>query len=314
MATKPAGGGGVLAEFASRPPGFKVAVFVGIAVALGALYYTLAYKGLDADLKAANDEKNALISQGQKLKKDEEEYKALKTQQEKLKETIALNADALPTAAELPAFFDLLNRKFAEAGVEVKSWNQEKELAVEQGEGADVETYYKVPVSIEVQATFFELKRFFYLLYKMSQREGDAKAAAPPAPAPAPQDGAATPPAPAIVPPAEERDRIVTIEELTIEDPRVVNSELVLTARFRASTFRQDTPAGQADAADKPGAAGSKTKAPAKNLPQKMKGKAEDAVDKSEQRARTGAEADGEKLAPDSSAPGTGAERVKGGI
>jgi hypothetical protein len=90
----------------------------------------------------------------------------------------------------------------------------------------------------------------------------------------------------------QEKDRILTIEDLHIYDPVVENAELVLTASFRASTFRKEEPPPPApDEKDK-------KKPAAKNPVDKAKTKTDDAMKKDEDRA--GSE--------------EGADRVKGGM
>ncbi|MCA9673849.1 MAG: type 4a pilus biogenesis protein PilO [Kofleriaceae bacterium] len=298
MATQAGGAAGAIAEFGRRPTGFKVLVFVAIGAALGLGYYTLVFKGLHKERKEAEVQNADLISQGRQLKKDEAEHARLKEQQEQLKKIIEQNNDALPTAAQLPAFFDLLNRKFGEAGVDVKSWTQQKEIAVQEGEGANVETYYKVPVQIEIQGTFLEIKRFFYLLYKMSQKEGQAGFTD--------VDGTTSS--------AEDQDRILTIEELVLGSPEVRNNELLLTATFRASTFRQDTPASDAAAAAAVTGAKPAPKPAPKNPVQKAKQKTEDAMDKSEQRVEKATDRAEGPPGGSGSGSGSGSDRVKGGL
>jgi Tfp pilus assembly protein PilO len=64
-----------------------------------------------------------------------------------------------------------------------------------------VEAYMKVPVAMEVTGTFYQINHYFKLLY--------------------------------------ETDRIITVEDLKIGDAVHRGEEVILTASFRASTFRQ---------------------------------------------------------------------------
>jgi type IV pilus assembly protein PilO len=64
-----------------------------------------------------------------------------------------------------------------------------------------IESYVRVPVKIELTGTFYQLNNYFYLLY--------------------------------------QTDRIVTVENLSISTPRRNGSEMILSAAFTASTFRQ---------------------------------------------------------------------------
>jgi type IV pilus assembly protein PilO len=272
-------------EFGKKPVGQKVGIFVGIGAALGALYYVAVFKDLRTKLDAARAQAVQLANDERKLVADEKEYEELKVQLVELQAEIAANNEALPTASELPAFFDTLNRKVGEAGVEVRRWDYQKEVPVEE--------FYKVPVEIEVVGTFYELKRFFYLLYKLNQTEIVAAADLGPA--------VTDPGAPGVPAPVEEKNRVLTIESLVLDRPMVLNNELVLSATFRASTFRQDPPqAAEPDKGKPPKAAGAgnakaggaatgpgDARAPG-GLPGEAKQKTEAAMDKSEDRAAGG--------------------------
>jgi len=255
---------GVIAEFGKKPPLFKVGVFVGIGVVLGLLYWQLFYKKLGTDVAAEETRAQALAEDEEKLRKDEKDYADLKIKQEQLESIIKENDNALPTAAQLPAFFDMLNRKIGEASVEVRRWERMPEVPVD-------EAIYKVPVEIELQGTFYELKKFFYLLYKVNQTERDQPAATD---------------TPEVAAPVEERDRVLTIEDLHIGTPQVKNNELTLVATFRASTFRKEEPVAPPEETKPKAKDTAKTPAPSgqTGIPQRSKEKVEDAMDKSEQR------------------------------
>ncbi len=104
----------------------------------------------------------------------------------------------------MPAFFDHLQRKAGEAGVNLRRWDRKAEEPV--GE------YVKVPVSIEMTGTFYQLLRYFSLL----SPSGASSAA---------------------------NERIVSVENIELRDPKIENDAVLLTARFTASTFRQDSDA-----------------------------------------------------------------------
>jgi Tfp pilus assembly protein PilO len=283
---------GVIAEFGKKPPLVKVGIFVAIGLVLAALYWQLVYSKLRKDIQAEEANATALADDEKKLQKDEKEYKDLKAKQDALEALIKENDSALPTAAQLPAFFDMLNRKVGEASVEVRRWERQPEVQVD-------DQIFKVPVQIELQGSFYELKKFFYLLYKMNQNERDEP--------PDTTDPAAAPPEE-----IEERDRILTIEDLRIGDPQVKNNELTLVATFRASTFRKEEPEPAAvpeekdkkkDAKDKKDTKAGDAKTPPPSgqtgIPARSKEKVEGAMEKSEDRVEK--------------SPG-GAEAVKGGM
>jgi len=282
---------GFLADFSKRPAGQKIGIFVVIALLGGALYYQLSFSKVRKDLKDAELAADELVTREASLKKDEGEYKRLEDERKQLEKMITENENALPTAAQLDSFFDMINRKVGEAGVEVKRWDRIKEILIE-------ESIYKVPVEIELAGTFYEIKKFFYLLYKMNQKEGDTAAAKAAEPKP---DAKATPTE------VKERDRILTIEDLHLKDPVISNGELVLTVTFRASTFRKEPTAPAEDDKKKDG----KAKEPAKStgkkpMTQQMKEDTEDAMKKSEDRVK--------EVEEKVEGSGTGADRVKGGM
>jgi Tfp pilus assembly protein PilO len=174
--------------------------------------------------------KESLEAESAKIARDLVEFKKLAERSEELKKIIEENQRALPTGAELPAFFETLNRKIGEAGVEVKKWEYKKEIAVE--------TFFKVPLEIEVSGTFHQLKRFFASLIQRESSE----------------------------PGVADRDRIISIENLQLTVPKNAARELQLTAKFTASTFRQGDPEPSATpkpAKPKPKAAAPKPAGPA---------------------------------------------------
>ncbi len=213
---------GALDEFGRKSTGYKVGVFVAVAVVLGGLYFQFLYKKAKAKLNEARNDNAAALTTADKLAKDKKDYDELLKEQDKYTRIITENQKALPTEAELPAFFDTLGRKVSEAGVQVKRWDYLKEVPTDN--------FIKVPLDIEVTGTFYQIKKFFASLI---QRD--------PVPVTLP-DGSTQ---------VEDRERIVTIENLQLIDAKGRNNELVLTARFTASTFRQEQAAP--DDTTKPG-------------------------------------------------------------
>src|SRR5690606_17219551 len=141
-----------MADFARLPTRQKVMTFVVIGLLLGLLYWQFVYKGLVEDLQAAENERNSKQALNQKLEKDIPEFERLKARMEPLKRIIDENQKALPTEAELPAFFETLNRKVLESGVEV--------IRSKQGKEQPIETFVKVPIEYEIQGTYVQIKKF----------------------------------------------------------------------------------------------------------------------------------------------------------
>jgi len=143
----------VMADFARMPTKQKVMLFAVIGIVLGLIYYQFGYKKLSSQLTAAENDHTAKLQLNSKLEKDIPEFARLKARMINLKRMIDENQKALPTEAELPAFFDMLNRKVLESGVEVVKAKQLKEIPVE--------SFAKVPVEYEIQGSFLQIKKFF---------------------------------------------------------------------------------------------------------------------------------------------------------
>ena len=200
---------GALNEFARMPTQRKVLIFVVIGMVIGLLYWQFVYKGLVRDLEQAEGNKKSMVAQNDKMAKDIPAYDKLKAKLGELELKIAENQKALPTEAEVPAFFETLERKVTESGVEINKWKKLKE--------EPVESFVKVPVEIEINGTFMQIKRFFASLVQkgvtpIAPREGQV----------------------------DEKERIVSIENLALTNPTVRNREINLTAKFVAVTFRQE--------------------------------------------------------------------------
>lgn len=275
---------GVMADFARLPNQRKVLVFVVIAALLGLLYYQFVLKPLNSDLEQAEQEQQAKSQLNKKLADQLPEYEEKKKNVNKLKEIIEENQKALPTEAEVPAFFETLERKVTEAGVEINKWQKKNEEPIEQ--------FVKVPVEIEITGTFMQIKRFFASLVQKDV-----------VPVPS-EDG------------VEERERVISIENLALFGPTVRNHEIILTARFTAVTFRQEdrapAPAAAAPAGGPPKAA---PPMPSAGTPAGAKARVEDSIKKGDAVDRNATGVDEAKTPAGSGAPaGSGSARLKGGI
>jgi type IV pilus assembly protein PilO len=280
-----------VADFARLPTRQKVTIFAVIGLVLGLIYWQFVYKGLEADLQAAQNENTSKQQLDKKLEADIPEYERLRTRMTTLQRIIEENQKALPTEAELPAFFETLNRKVLESGVEV--------IRSKQGKEEPIETFVKVPIEYEIQGTYVQIKRFFASLLPDSQRRGQVESS---------EQG------------IEERERIVSIENLSLTQPVVRNREIRLTAKFTASTYRQEEkkdaakPAPGAAKGTSPaaaGAAGKGTSPAAAGTPSGAKTQTEQAVDKGDDRNRGASGVDEAKTPSGSTA--TGVERMKEG-
>ncbi|MBK9036616.1 MAG: type 4a pilus biogenesis protein PilO [Myxococcales bacterium] len=202
---------GALAEFSRRPPGTRAAIYAGVAAALGLLYWQFGLSPVRSAVKDAEEARDSANGQARELAKQKKERDELVATQEELKSQIEQNQKALPTDAEMPAFFDMLARKFTQAGVQVNRREVKREISVEN--------FVKAPVDVEIVGSYYQINQFFASL----RPHTDAAAG---------KQGVG----------AGEKDRIVTIEDVTVSNPRVVNNRLLLTAKFTASTFRAIAP------------------------------------------------------------------------
>jgi Tfp pilus assembly protein PilO len=294
---------GVMADFARMPTQRKVLVFAAIGALLALGYWKLAYKTLEEDLEAAQAEYDSKVATNRRLAADIPQYEELRTHMNRLRVLIEKNQTALPSAPELPAFFETLQHKVAESGVEVHKWTNRSE--------EPVESFIKVPVEIEITGTFLQIKRFFASLIQRDVRPGQGED----------RDNA-------------DPERVVSIENLALTNPTVRNREVLLNARFTAVTFRQEDRPADKPAQGAPAGGGARpatppppaapTAAPPPPLPSPAtpagaKVRIENALEKGDarNRAATGA-ADG-SAAPRPAAgakpgAGSGSARLKGGI
>ena len=268
-----------MADFARLPTRQKVMVFAVIGILMYLLYNQFVLKGLKEErdvAEAENISKNGLNKQ---LEGDIPKFEALKARMSVLKKIIDENQKALPTEAELPAFFETLNRKVLESGVEVV---RSRQLAEDK-----VERFVRVPVEYEIVGTYLQIKKFFASLVPKRKKAGQAE------------------PAPGSETEVQEQERIVSIENLSLTSPQIRNREIHLTARFVASTYRMEDGAAKAPAPKKAAPAPGPGANPPKATPEGAKKATDAAMDKNEQR----------NPAEDKKSPAAaGVDRLKGGL
>ena len=194
----------IMADFGRLPASRKVLLFAVIGVLLAGLYYRFVYSSLSEEVAEARGAFEATQRTHATNVANLKKYEELRPAMDKLRAQLARNQAALPTEAEVPAFFETLERKVKESGVEISKWTKRAE--------EPIESFVKVPVEIEITGTFMQIKRFFASLVQKHITANDA----------------------------EERERIVSIDSLVISQPQVQNREIILTAKFVAVTFRQD--------------------------------------------------------------------------
>ena len=285
-----------LADFSRMPPKNKVAVFVVIGALLGLLYFQFGYKPLKEQVDEIDAQHAQKVAKNNQLDRDKDDYKKLKLQMCSLNRIIDENQTALPTEAELPAFFETLNRKVLESGVEVRNWQQRSE--------EKIDAFIKVPVSIEMTGTYMQIKKFFASLIEKKRKAGLAP---PPTVTDAGGCGNSAP--------IEEHERIVSIENLSLTSPTIINHEIVLTAKFTAATYRaEDKNAGaaapvrkQSSAPAPAGGAGSAAP-PNPATPAGAKARADGAMEKDDNRTRKAPDTQEAQPTP------AGSAKLKGGL
>ncbi len=194
--------GDLVAKLGKAPPKTKAGVFLGAVAVVGFLYWYLLYGDLAAERDQLTSQAFQLQQQETDLTAKQKRYRELVEQKKEVEKIKSANRKSFPSAAEIPAFHRYLELQRQTAGVELVKHSLEAEVPIE--------SYIKVPLSIEVRGTYYELLEYFKLL--------------------------------------RDTERIITVENLFIGDPKRAGDKLVLTAKFHASTFRQpdQTPKGGA--------------------------------------------------------------------
>lgn len=285
-----------LADFTRLPTQQKVLLFVVLGLLLGAIYYYVVFKSLDQRLADAQGEYDTKVALNKKLELDLPKFHDLQNKLPELDRLIKDNAKRLPTETELPAFFGTINRRLIESGVElVKTTNQKEQT---------LEGFVKVPIDIEVTGSYLQLKRFFASLAQNDLGSHDDSNNIN----------------------ADDRDRIISIENLELSQPTMRNGSMVLDAKFTAATFHLAEPVGSGSgsgahpgAGAGAGSANAPTGAPLPqgaplppaNTPAGAKARAEAGVQKGAER---NANATGVDEAKTPSAAGSGSDRLKGGL
>jgi type IV pilus assembly protein PilO len=201
-----------VAQLAKKPPQVKLAILAAVLAAFGLIYWQFFYSALSDKLVQLQAQRTQLQNDNKRLKEDLDKWNDLTLEKDRLDAKLGKNAVSLPASSELPAFFAHLQKQAAAAGVTIKSWKREGETPVE--------AYVRVPVAIEVRGTFYQINKYFHLLF--------------------------------------QTERIISVENLTLGTPVGRGDDIQVSARFIAATYRQadappqpETP--PAEAAGKPG-------------------------------------------------------------
>lgn len=207
---------GFFDDLAKKSLSYRLGLLAFLLGAMLAAYYLTVRSPASEERDNLGSRQSSLLSTQRKLDNDLAEMHRQARVYVALEQSIRDNQRALPTEAELPAFFDHLQRKAVDAGVTIRRWSRLEEEPIDM--------YIRVPVHVEVQANFFNLMKYFYLLGP-------------------PQVGATQDNAESL----RINERIVSVEDLELGTPAVVDGTVKLTARFVASTFRQVAPKQEGD-------------------------------------------------------------------
>lgn len=187
-----------LAQLSKKPLGVQLAVLGAVLAVLGFGYWQFFYSGLDEEKSAAQSRKRSVSKKVDELRADKKDLEQLRRERAERKLKIEKGILKLPAKAELPAFLKQLQNQAGAAGVKLKKYAQQAEIVVED--------FLKVPYKIEATGTFYQLARYFWLLWEYSKSDSGL---------------------------------IITIENLSLGDATVSPDGILLTAEFTASTFRQ---------------------------------------------------------------------------
>jgi len=229
-------------ELAKKPPAVKLGILLAVVGLLGVVYWQMFYSSMSEELEAAKQAHASLQQENTWVKAQLDEWEDLIRKKDELYKKLENNKISLPQASELPAFYAHLQKQAAASGVTIRTWKRAGETPVE--------TYVRVPVDIEVAGTFYQINKYFHLLF--------------------------------------QTERIISVEDLTLKSPVGKGEEIVLTAKFTSATYRQadrpksatPTPAAEQPAGIKPENTGQGAgQAPGKSRLGKIKDNAKEKVE-----------------------------------
>jgi Tfp pilus assembly protein PilO len=188
----------VVGQLAKQPLKIQLAILAGVLAVLGFAYWQFFFSGLQEQRAAAESKKQSTAKKLDELREDKRALDALQRERPERKLKIEKGLLKLPAKSELPAFLKQLQNQAGAAGVKLKSYSQLAELAVDD--------FVKVPYQIEASGTFYQLTRYFWLLWEYSKSDSGM---------------------------------IITIENLSLGEVTPGSDGIILTANFVAATFRQ---------------------------------------------------------------------------
>jgi type IV pilus assembly protein PilO len=177
---------------AKKPPAVQLGILIAACGLLGVAYWQLYYSSMSEELTSAKAQHTQLEQENKRVKAQLDEWEDLVLQRDELGDKLKNNQISLPDASELPAFFAHLQKQAAASGVTITNWKRTAETPVE--------TYFRVPVDVEITGTFYQINKYFHLLF--------------------------------------QTERIISVENLSITSPAGRGDEIILKAKFTAATYR----------------------------------------------------------------------------
>jgi Tfp pilus assembly protein PilO len=148
----------LIERFSRQPTSTKVATFVGIAAAMGLLYWYFFYADLQDQLKQQQATARKLAQEDERLKQRKQQYRELLDKKKTIEDALSSNQISLPASSELPSFFVSLQSQAIAANVQLVKWTRRDEKPVDN--------YVKVPVEMDVRGDFYQIMNYFKLLHE----------------------------------------------------------------------------------------------------------------------------------------------------
>ncbi len=192
-----------LSQLARKPTGTKVGILVALIALIGLAYWNFMEKPLDEKITSVKQENQGLLSQKQQLEKKNKEYKKLLAGRAELEQRAVENDRKLPLSSDPIFFVDYVAKRAASSLV--------GEFRHSDKGSKQVGSFVKTSIHVSGKATFYQWLRFFHVL----SPEGAASDTS-----------------------VDARDApTVTIEELELTSPQVIDGQVYLIGKFMASTF-----------------------------------------------------------------------------
>jgi type IV pilus assembly protein PilO len=182
----------IFAQLAKISLGKKVAILAVIMVLGGVVYWFTLYSSVSDELVGLQSAYTAIQSSKQSALKAKASYDRDRRRLDELKANFSQQLKELPSDTQMSSFLDNLNTQAELVGLTLQSVKPQSEQATEN--------YVRIPVKLELNGTFHQLAKFFYLVGNL--------------------------------------DRIINIENITLKSGKANDTGVVMAADVMATTFR----------------------------------------------------------------------------